>query len=69
MTVLALTLKEAARAVGRSEDHLRRCIRSNGDDPKRPHLPAKTDGRGYLIRVTDLEAWLDQLPDADAEAS
>lgn len=57
---LAYTVKQAAAAVGLSESSIRQLIRENT-------LPARYYGNGtrktLRIRVPDLEAWLNSLPD------
>lgn len=58
---LFLTRQEAALACGVSLDTIRRAI-------NRGELRAKRTGRDgggpYLVRVAELEAWFEQLPDA-----
>jgi excisionase family DNA binding protein len=62
---IALTREEAAQATGVSLDTIRRAIRAG-------HLKAKRSGKDadgnpsgkYLIRVSELEAWVDSLEDA-----
>lgn len=53
---LALTRDEAAEAARVSKDRIDKAIRSGA-------LKAKQMGRRIVIRVTDLEAWLDSQPD------
>lgn len=62
---VALSIGEAADAVGVSKETIRRAIHTGRLKAKR--TGAKTDGDGtgkYLIRVTELEAWFDGLVDA-----
>lgn len=54
---LALTRAEVCESVGISESTLRRVIQS-GD------LVERRLGSKRLIRVADLEAWLDSLPES-----
>lgn len=53
---LALTRDEAAQAARTSKDRIDKAIRAG-------HLRAKQMGRRIVIRVADLEAWLDSQPD------
>lgn len=64
MSKAAYTVKSAALAVERSEKTIRAAIHADGSNPELPPLKAKRDGKGYLIKATDLDAWLDALPDA-----
>jgi len=70
---LMFSLKEAAEATGLSTGVLKSAITqdySSGGDKKvatrLPRLAAKrpTGSSGYRILATDLQAWLEQLPDA-----
>lgn len=53
---LAVDLNEAADLVPFSAVYLRQAIRRTTGNP----LPARIAGRKYVIRVSDLEAWLDK---------
>lgn len=55
MTKLALTIAEAAEAVAYSDDVIRLAI-------KRGDLQASYANSKPVIRVTELERWLDALP-------
>lgn len=57
MTAISVPVAEAARLAGVSSDTIRAAI--NLMD-----LPAKRVGRRILVRVVDLEAWIDGLDDA-----
>jgi len=60
-----MTLEEAAAQTPFSTKTLRRAIHTDGSDETLPPLKAKRDSRGrYLVRDTDLIAWLDAFPDA-----
>lgn len=65
---VALSIAEAAAAVGVSEESIRRAIHSEGANrlpAKRSAKTAKGDGAGkYLISVKALEAWFEGLVDA-----
>ena len=56
MIPLAMGLKQAEQATGISVDQLR-------DACKRGDLPSRKNGTRYVIKTTDLEAWIDSLPD------
>lgn len=56
MTAIAHTVAGAAAAVSVSQDTIREAI-------NKKQLPAKRTGKRILIKVTDLEKWLDQLED------
>lgn len=71
MTKLLYSVPEAAEATGLSESAIKAAIRqtyasARERDLKRlPRLPAKlAGGNAYRILATDLQAWLEQLPDA-----
>lgn len=53
-------IKAAAELMGVSPDTIKRAIRAT--EP--PYLKAKKIGARISIRVTDLETWIAQLPDA-----
>jgi excisionase family DNA binding protein len=57
---LAVGLREAADLAGVSTDTVRRAIHAT--EP--PYLKAKRVGARFAIKVSDLEDWLDSLPDA-----
>ena len=60
---ILLTLAEAGERVGYSEKTMRRAIKATDPD-KFPHpLRAKLAGGSYRIKATDLDAWVDALPD------
>lgn len=52
-----ITVKEAARRTGLSEDTIY-------DEIHQLKLPAKRRGRQIIIRFADLEKWYDELEDA-----
>lgn len=54
---IAHTVAGAAAAVSVSQDTIREAINKR-------QLPAKKTGKRILIKVTDLEKWLDSLEDA-----
>lgn len=63
--LLALGVAEAAEAVSLSPDTMRRAIRKTVDDGVfPPPLRAKRTPKGYRVKVTDLDKWLESLPDA-----
>ena len=65
MTPLVVTLGAASDLVPWSVAHLRRAVLSDGSKGSPPPLRAKRDVKGrILIRVDDLLAWHDSLPDA-----
>ena len=60
-TPIAVNLREAETLTGISAYQLR-------DACRRGTLPSRKNGTKYLIRVADLDAWLDTLPSgADQE--
>lgn len=59
--VITYTITKAAEVTGLSADFIRRAIKAT--DPEM-HLPAKMAGSRYIIRRDDLEAWVNNLPDA-----
>lgn len=65
---IAVDLATAAEMAGTSIDTIRRAIRANGRDAFPPPLTAKRMGRGanarQVIKVSDLHAWVDALPDS-----
>lgn len=62
---LAYDIANAAEAVGFSADTIRRAIRkTRADDVFPPPLRAKRTPKGYRVKVSDLDAWFDSLPDA-----
>lgn len=62
---LVVKIRDAAVMVSQSEDTIRRAIRATDPAAFPPPLKAKRGGRGeYLIRVADLDRWVDQLDDA-----
>ena len=72
MTKLLLTLEEASQATGISVEALRAAITQDYTGAKTKHfkrLPrlaakAPTNRRLYTVLATDLQSWLEQLPDA-----
>lgn len=62
MTAIAVELKDAAAMVGLHADTLRKAINKRD-------LPAKKSGRKILVKVTDLDAWVDSLPDATEDGA
>ncbi|NNG36906.1 excisionase family DNA-binding protein [Nakamurella aerolata] len=54
---IAVSAKTAAEQCDCSEDFIKSAIRAG-------ELPAKRIGQKYSIKIGDLEAWHDQLPDA-----
>lgn len=56
---LAYTPKQAAEAVGMSEDTIKRAIKRETE----PRLRAKKHGRLYVIPADALHDWLDRLDD------
>lgn len=59
-----MSLKEAARYTGVSEDMLKRAIHSVADAGDLPPLPARMVGSRYLVLAHELDAWLESLPEA-----
>jgi hypothetical protein len=65
MNPIAVPLREAARIVPFSYDTLLRATRATDPAAFPPPLKAKRDSKGrILVKVSDLEAWHDSLPDA-----
>jgi hypothetical protein len=68
MTAVALPLGKAAEAVGQSVDTLKRAIHATDPASFPPPLRAKRAGTasnsGYLVLVSELERWVNSLPDA-----
>lgn len=71
MSKLLFTVPEASEATGISEIAIKAAIRQTYASAKErdltrlPRLPAKiAGGNAYRILATDLQAWLEQLPDA-----
>lgn len=56
MSPLTRTIAQAAQDTGLSQDTIRQAV-LKGD------LPAKRAGRRILVKVADLEKWIDQLED------
>lgn len=64
-TTVAFDIAGAAEAVSLSPDTIRRAIRkTKPDDQFPPMLRAKRTPKGYRVKVADLDAWFDSLPDA-----
>lgn len=62
---IAQDIATSAESVGFSPDTIRRAIRKTDDDGTfPPPLAAKRTPKGYRIRVADLDAWFESLPDA-----
>jgi len=53
---ITLTMAQACTATGLSDSFLRKAVLKG-------ELPAKRAGSRYLIRRTDLDAWIDALED------
>ena len=71
MSKLLYSAPEAAEATGLSEVVIKAAIKQSYSSAKErdltrlPRLPAKlAGGNAYRILATDLQAWLEQLPDA-----
>lgn len=60
MTVIAVSVRTAARMVDVSEDTIRNAIYAE-------QLTARKVGNRWTIKVADLEAWLDALPTRQEE--
>lgn len=65
---VALPLAEAAAAVGQSVNTLRKAIHTTDPNAFPPPLRAKRAGTShkasYLVLVSELERWVNSLPDA-----
>lgn len=59
-----MSLKEASRYAGVSEDVLKRAIHSVAGTGDLPPLRARMVGNRYLVLAHELDAWLDSLPEA-----
>jgi predicted DNA-binding transcriptional regulator AlpA len=62
---LLLTIPEAASLTPFGDKTIRAAIKATDPAAFPPPLKAKRGSRGqYLVRVADLEAWIDSLQDA-----
>lgn len=61
MNAISLNLRQAADATGLSETFIRKAINKF---PQEGGLPAKYAGTKLIIKVTDLDAWIDQMDNA-----
>lgn len=65
---LAVGIADAAAMTGVSQNTIRRAVKATDPAAFPPPLRARKVGSGpsakHLIRVVDLEAWVDAFPDA-----